>query len=310
MVTFQRCIFKGNTAAGGGAVYVSAFSHLPLNKENMSLKEDQFVSTWNTESVLMIDISDCLFDSVSSYNVGARGGAVSVVAPRMLLRLRNSRFLHCGSYGDGGALFAGSLSQLTESVVLYVEQSHFVECRSSRARGGALFIKSVTLANVTIINSDFVSNSAYDGGALHFVIPESAINLENKDFQGDTENSITIESSRFVSCTASVHGGAIFINDLTAQHKITLKNITFANNSAGGPGGAVASMRLGSGDSRVGYENCLSIESSLFLNNAAGGQGGAIYALMPLDTLEDPGCVHKDRPTAMREDENKFPKWD
>lgn len=128
------------------------------------------------------------------------------------------------TYGNGGALFAGSLSQLTESVVLYVEQSHFVECKSNRARGGAVFIKSVTLANVTIINSDFVSNSASGfGGALNFVISKSAINLENKDFQGDTENSITIESSRFVSCTTMLRGGAIFINDLTAQHKTTFK---------------------------------------------------------------------------------------
>ena len=65
---------------------------------------------------------------------------MSIVAPRILVRLRNSRFLYCRSYGDGGALFAGSLSQLTESVVLYVEQSHFVECKSNRARGGAVFM--------------------------------------------------------------------------------------------------------------------------------------------------------------------------
>ena len=38
-------------------------------------------------------------------------------------------------------------------------------------------------------------------------------------------------------------------------------------------------MRLGNGDSRVGYENFITIESSLFLNNAAvgGASGGAIY---------------------------------
>ena len=108
MVTFRRCIFKGNTANGGGAFYISAFRHLPMNMQNMSLKEDQFFSTWNTESLLMIDISDCLFNSVSLYSAG--GSAVSIVAPRILVRLRNSRFLYCRSYGDGGALFAGFLS--------------------------------------------------------------------------------------------------------------------------------------------------------------------------------------------------------
>ena len=96
-------------------------------------------------------------------------------------------------------------------------------------------------------------------------------------------------------------------------------------------------MKLGSGDSRAGYENVIIIESCLFLNNAAGGaggaiyidsstaesnftikqtcfknnsaggQGGAIYAVMPWDTLEDPGCIPKDRPTATREEEKNFP---
>ena len=40
--------------------------------------------------------------------------------------------------------------QLTESALFYVEQSHFAECKSDRGRDGAVFIKSVTLANVTI----------------------------------------------------------------------------------------------------------------------------------------------------------------
>ena len=272
MVTFYGCVFKDNKAGGGGAVSISAFRHLPMDLENISRTLEQ-----NAESLLMIDISDCLFNSVSSYSAG--GGAVSIVAPKMLVRLRNSSFLHCGSFGDGGALFMGSLSQLTESVVFYVEQSHFVECKSDPGRGGAVFIESMRLFNVTIKNSDFLSNSAFGyGGALNFVIPKSGTNIENTDVQGGKENSITIESSRFVNSTASAPGGAIFIDDATAEHKITLKNTTFANNSAGGPGGAIASIRLGSGDSRIGSKNFITIESSRFLNNTAvGAPGGAIY---------------------------------
>ena len=255
----------------------------------------------------MIDISDCLLKSVGSYSAG--GGAVSIVAPRMLVRLRSSRFLDCGSFGDGGALFAGSLSQLTESVVFYIEQSHFVECKSDRGQGGAVSVKSPRLANVTIKNSDFVLTSASGyGGALTFVIPKAAMNLANKDFQGGGENFIRIESSRFVNSTTFVPGGAIFIDFVTEETKITLKNATFANNNAGGPGGGLASMRLGSGDSRVGSENSITIESSrffdntalyppggstaelnltikhtLFKNNSAGGPGGAISAVKASD---------------------------
>lgn len=80
----------------------------------------------------------------------------------------------------------------------------------------------MALGNVTIKNSDFVSYLVFGpGGALNFVIPKLVINLENKDFQGDTENSITVERSCFVSCTAFAPGGAILIDDLTAQHKTT-----------------------------------------------------------------------------------------
>jgi len=275
MVTFRTCVFKENKAGGGGAVHISAIKHLPMNVANMPLKD---FPTWNTESLLIIDISDCLFNSVSSYAAG--GGAVSIVAPRMLVRLRNSKFLRCGSYGDGGALLVVSLSQLTESVVLYVEQSHFVECKSDHGQlgGGAVFIKSGRMDKITIKNSDFVSNSAFGcGGALIFGIPKSTMNFQNQDFQVGTENSITIESSRFVSNSASI-GGAVFIDDWTGQRKITLKNTTFEKNSARGPGGAIASMGLGSGNSRVGFEKSITIESSLFLNNAAvRSPGGAIF---------------------------------
>ena len=277
IVTFHKCVFRENKAGVGGAVSISAFRHLPMGIENISRKVDRYFSTWTTESRLTINVSDCLFNSASSYSDG--GGAVSIVAPKMLVRLLNSSFLHCGSFGDGGALFLGSLSQLTESVGFYVEQSHFVKCKSDRGQGGAVFIKSVRMANVTIKNSDFVSNSAFGyGGALNLVIPKSAMNLENQDLQGGTENSITIESSRFVSCTASAPGGAIHIDDVTAGHKIKLTNTTFANNSARGPGGAIASMELGGGDSRFGSENSITIESSRFLNNTAlHAPGGAIY---------------------------------
>ena len=96
------------------------------------------------------------FDHIITYQVACSIPLVYIVleGARCQLLLRESWYA-CViqgffTYGNGGALFAGSLSQLTESVVLYVEQSHFAECKSDRGRDGAVFIKSVTLANVTI----------------------------------------------------------------------------------------------------------------------------------------------------------------
>ena len=203
---------------------------------------------------------------------------MSIIAPKMLVSLRNSTFLGCKSFGDGGAIFVGSLSQLTESAVLYIVQSHFVESRSDRARGGAVFVKSLRLVKVTIENSEFLLSSALGyGGALAFIIPKSA--MKKKDSQPfGSENYITIESSSFVSSSAFAPGGAILIDDVAAEHQVIIKNSTFANNSAAAPGGAIASMRFGSGDSQVGSENSITIETSRFFNNAAlRAPGGAIY---------------------------------
>lgn len=65
---------------------------------------------------------------------------------------------------------------------------------------------------------------------------------------------------------------------MAAEHKITIKNATFANNTAAGPGGAISSMILGSAVSRVGSENFITIESSRFFDNTAfAAPGGVIY---------------------------------
>lgn len=148
------------------------------------------------------------------------------------------------------------------------------------------------------------------GGPLNFVIPKSAINLENKDFQRDTETSITTECSCFVSCTAFAPGGTILIDDSTAEHQI-LKNITlFANNSARGLGGGscihearkwrfscwlwkyhyfrelAVFNNVAKGapwgtiyiDSSTAESN-LTIKQTCFRNNSAGRPGGVIYSV-------------------------------
>lgn len=275
-VTFHKCVFEDNKGGSGGAISVTAFRHLPMSLDNIA-KENRSFSKWNTETLLAVYINDCIFKSVNSYSAG--GGAVSVIAPKLSVSVRNSTFRSCRSYGDGGALFIGSLSQITESAFLYMEKSYFLGSSSDRGRGGAVFVKSLRLVNVTIKRSEFVLSSASGyGGALAFFIPKTGVNIAEKDARVGSDNCITIESSSFISSAASAPGGAIFIDDVSAEHKITIKNTTFANNTAAGPGGAISSMIFGSAVSRVGSKNFITIESSRFLNNTAfAAPGGAIY---------------------------------
>ena len=333
IVSFHRCVFKDTMAEGGGAVSISAFRPLPVSLENIATEEDRSFFNWNRELHFIVNITDCVFKSAIAYR--APGGAVSIIAPKMLVSLRDSKFLGCSSYGYGGAIFVWSLSQpsqLTESAVLYIVQSHFVESRSDRSQGGAVFVQSERLVKVTIKNSEFLLSSAYNGGALAFAFPMLAMKMKDSLPFG-SENYITIESSSFVNSSVPTLGGAIFV-DVTGEHQVIIKNSTFVNNSAAGPGGAIASVASGSRDSQVGFESSITIESSQFFNNAAprggaiyfdstiagynltikntffkknnaGGPGGALYSEMPWDTLEDAGCIVKDCPSV-----KKFPKWE
>ncbi|XP_078372349.1 uncharacterized protein LOC144656014 isoform X2 [Oculina patagonica] len=289
-IAFHRCVFKANSAGGGGAVSISAFRHVPMNLENTTLQKDRSFFNWNRDPVLIVYITDCVFKSASSYSATG-GGAVSVIAPKILVSLRNCTFLGCSSFGDGGALFVGPLSQLAESVVLYIEQSYFVESRSDNGRGGAVFVKSLRLANVTIKNSEFVLSSALRyGGAIAFIIPNSAMNSEKKDSQAGFENCITIESSLFVNNSSpDTAGGALYIEMpwdtledagcIDKNHpektkkfpkwdyitKLLFKDTTFKYNTAQ-IGGAIYFHR-----GKTTFQNCS------FLDNFASALGGTIY---------------------------------
>ena len=268
--TLRRCVFKHNNAGGGGAISVSTFRYL-TNLENVTRQEDRSISYWNAEAFLTVDITDCIFKSTSSYS---GGGAVSIIAPKMSVRLHNSTFFGCSSFGDGGALFVESLSQIAE-VIVYVEQSHFTECRSNRGRGGAVFVTSLRLANVTLKSSRFRLSSAVGyGGVLAILTPDSSL---NKNFEVVSENYITIEGSCFVNSISSGAPGEVIFIDGLAKQNTTVKRSTFTNNTAMGPGGAISVMTLGQSNPLAGSQKFIKIESSLFFNNTGHAPGGAIY---------------------------------
>ena len=99
-----------------------------------------------------------------------------------------------------------------------------------------------------VLNSTFVNNNAFNGGAI---------------FVGDESREINITDSNFTRNNAYDNGGAINIEG----SKVTLNNTRFNNNTAAIDGGAVY---IGG----VGITNA--IYSSVFEGNNATGYGGAI----------------------------------
>ena len=87
-------------------------------------------------------------------------------------------------------------------------------------------------------------------------------------------------------------------------HRVIMSNVTCTNCKSTIAGGAFYLIAANNKTEIVA-------ESALSLNNSSpAAPGRAVHIIMPWDTLEDPGCTHKDRPTAKRKEENKFPKWD
>ena len=154
------------------------------------------------------------------------------------LYIKDSKFIDNYAENYGGAIYTGSISIISNCI--------FKNNEASRYGGGAINDGSELL---NFINSTFISNRAYKGGAIFkggFV-----------DEEGDY---LYVKDSEFIDNHAKGDGGAILIN---CYDKTTVSVYDI--------GGNVASSKI-----VVTYRNC-SIENSVFTNNSAGySSGGAI----------------------------------
>ncbi len=148
-------------------------------------------------------------------------------------------------------------------------------------RGGAISISPTGLNKVSsnrgklsVSNSEFYRNSAYDGGGAIFALPGfTELNVDNTLFFGNTALN-----------TAATHegsGGAIHAQatSLASGGKVDVSNSTFENNQAASHGGAIyLAGQQGGNFSGVGTGGYLKadIRSSLFNGNNA-PYGGALF---------------------------------
>lgn len=120
---------------------------------------------------IQIDVTKCSFRNACSFS---GGGAVYINASKndFLLTVESSRFIHCESYGDGGAL-----SVLYKSKIqIRINNSHFISNQAVKV-GGGLHVKNsindehwtINASQILIENSSFLKNSASDGGAMFVV---------------------------------------------------------------------------------------------------------------------------------------------
>lgn len=196
-----------------------------------------------------------------------------------------------GDCGGGGAVYIDGANSFSKASISLIERSTFTNNRTNN-HGGAIFIglygnETLTLNNLYLSNNRAEKNTqgnAGTGGGVWFGRgdPGQPINpliLQNTTFaanHADTQggglwvdasaqltnvtfsgNDATNPASLPADDWRRGNGGAIAENLLSGEAPLTLTNVTFASNSAGFNGGAIA------GDALI-------LRNTLFANNTGG----------------------------------------
>ena len=217
-------------------------------------------------------ITDSIFKNNSA---NAYGGAIFVSGPDRTVTISGSQFTGNSAVKGGGALHSGVKLNVSDTVFrqntaadggavyLTAGVSDFSDVRfeqnSATAAGGAIYNKA-SGSDMTIVNSDFVNNTAVTrGGAInnnrHFFIDRSS-------FIGNT---VTGTDANGVGTGA---GGAIYAYNHSGIGFVT--NSTFYNNNATGTGGAIHFEASGN-------HTVVPLVNVTIAGNHAGVEGGGVY---------------------------------
>ena len=306
-VKIEDSYFNDNTAVNGGAVYVEADTNLNITHTEFNGNTATYRggAIWSTGTA---NIKDSSFDNNNiTYRAANADNGGAAIFSNGTLDVDNSAFTN-NLLGYVVRTGDNNNPQLIDGVVLssgvaVIKNSYF---ENNRGTYGAAItsvpIKSLgsTLASLTVENSEFVNNLAYNGAAINVNADGSGHTtylINNCTFIGNNATGIgspgtpssggavflardtegTVANSRFYNNTATL-GGAISISAAKNSLKATVDNCVFENNTVVGSvdseaiGGAIRIGGLASSDNMV-----VSVENSKFTNNVAPDGGAAVY---------------------------------
>lgn len=207
------------------------------------------------------------------------GGAIYTEAAESVY-IKNCIFENNSARMDGGAIEISSKSFGYPRKFFYgyleIDNCSFINNYAGFS-GGAV---GTYYANADVKNSEFINNYAGDfAGALSFVngnFTVSSSKFENNyaDYDGgairqNVNSNLYIEDSIFINNTAKEWGGALY----NWLGKLTVKNSTISNNTAGIRGGGIFTA------------GPLTTTYSQITNNSA-ESGGALYVFQEFFTIE------------------------
>lgn len=251
-------MYRGNSATAGGGMVVNVSN--------------------GVTSQTTIDQVDFVQNTTSSVSNG--GGAIYYRSDTGTLNISNTNFTSNSLASGGGSNLGGGAIQIERSEAFNISKTNFTSNTITGVNGGAIHVRASAVggvisecyflsnsisvaagdggalsaqANLTILKSTFVSNSARRGGAVH-ISAAAVATIENSTFYGNLANSGTQQ------------GAALYITSSGGQQLIN--SSTFISNAATSAGGAI--YTLGSGVD-VSFSN--SIFSGNTPTNCAIGSG-------------------------------------
>lgn len=246
----ESSAFTGNRANNGGGINSL--------RSNLTIIDSTFSDNHATHTDRINQFPDC-GGGGGVYIDGARNTESGGPAPTLI---RGTRFVGNTTNNHGAGLFVG----LYTNESIQIDQSLFdgnitskSATKESSGTGGAIWYGSgsgtANNAVFTLTNSTLVNNRAVgQGGGLW---TSAAATIANVTFTGNSAIDPTITD---LENWRRGNGGALAVNNNAA---VTVTNSTFAANSAGFNGGAIA------GGTTV------TVRNSIFLNNT-GGNGWKI----------------------------------
>ena len=301
----DNCIFKENSASYGGAIYAPFVAN-----ENCQILNSKFIDNivssnggaiyWNGNNTIFRNlefinnsgengaalyfgdnlgntiISNCNF---TENKATGQGGGI-----RFLIKVNNADITNC--LFDGNIAINGAGISMGEDVHdVLINKCNFTDNHAS-SYGGAIYFQSYG-DGFDITNSNFNSNFASSGGAIHFFSSRyedsyNDIDIINCNFtknictSSDSRyggssigfnwaNDININKCNFEANSASASGAVL----LDYCYDVSFNECEFSDNSAGRYGGAIYFFNIAGGSNA-------SIVKCNFNNNSATRSGGAI----------------------------------
>lgn len=319
-VTIQEnTVFEENTATAGGAIYMTLgtvkIDGAEFNKNTAStnggaicLGEEIEVETSVTDEETgettttttteyksaTLTATNCDF---SENTAATHGGAVNIIAESTATVTGSTFTKNVATAGNGGAIYTSSKIIAEGENGLIVEDCTFGKSgdtsyankatsvteskTTNNGYGGAIYI---TAGNAKIVDTSFLYNKAYNGGAIgagvaNIITIVADDNSSMARFEGNSVSSMggairlwgtasgtTIIGYTFNSNLSTSHGGAIQTDQGT---KLGINNCDFNSNKTTGKnnGGAIY----------MAANSEVAITNGLFNKNIAGQHGGAVW---------------------------------